>query len=406
MQLVKRLLRKNEAPLEQLLNRLSERRYVSSSLNQSSKGTVPSQPHNNGPLLPECTGPEFKLVRTADYTFGVALGDNCCMFIIVNFIEAEQVEVVPGAWVKGTRCRWPRVGTDKAKKLILKRASPQSSWDSYDVQVIGVFATYEEARDKLERAQYTSDVNSDTPNEGVKRKRFPPSRFIEETDEPLSEISSTQHTLTFIVASAGTAKHSRPLPLSESEPEDDKDSEDDAPPIPENFPTCPIFEHKSGGGHTSSQGSSRAQLSQGSNSSSLYEASSVASREILGGDSRESGHQPKHALATAEFQRQVLKLLQQIRLTQQGDSDLLRELCSQRTASTSSKPLQVLIEKPFTSSEELELFEAELDEAKKSILVQELGAIGGNDIGQAVRNILAYLLTNEAAGDYSWLGRK
>lgn len=105
------------------------------------------------------------------------------MFLVVHFVTRDEVEVVPGAWLSGTTCRWPMVASRKVKKLVIKESLPDESWDAYKVVVKGVFATYEDVCRKLNIFQYTSDVNSDSGTSGKKRRRFVSQRFLEDASE-------------------------------------------------------------------------------------------------------------------------------------------------------------------------------------------------------------------------------
>ncbi|XP_064468716.1 uncharacterized protein LOC135382988 [Ornithodoros turicata] len=180
---------------------------------------------------------------------------------------------------------------DKAKKLILKSAPPQESWDRYDIQVMGVFSTYAEAHAKLDRAQYISDLNSDMSDDG-RRKRLPPCRLIQESEEP----------------TIGRTKRPRVFPLPESSDSEDVDNTlPDVPPIPHNFPEC----HAAG-----KKTIARPCSSQGSNDDSIHDTISGTLDEMCGtsfagmsGEATSHPRQHENVASTTEFQKQVLQLL-------------------------------------------------------------------------------------------------
>ncbi|XP_064467965.1 uncharacterized protein LOC135378798 isoform X2 [Ornithodoros turicata] len=108
-----------------------------------------------------------------------------------------------------------------------------------------------------------------------------------------------------------------------------------------------------------------------------------------------------------EFQHQVMRILNIIRLTQQQHTDVLEVICGQRTtcldeacASTS------LIQAPFNTSEALENFNDSLSDRIQGQLINEFAQFEGTDIEQATRNILTYLLTDSVAMEFIWLGQK
>lgn len=64
------------------------------------------------------------------------------MWCIVNFIEANDIEVVPESWVesKSFVCWWPSVNNDRLKKLVERCTNKNSSehkWKLYKARQIG-----------------------------------------------------------------------------------------------------------------------------------------------------------------------------------------------------------------------------------------------------------------------------
>lgn len=91
-------------------------------------------------------------------------------YAIVEFLGVEQVEIVPTRWIEGDYCAWPEhVKGDRAVIMVKKSVTPDTSWTRFEVSVKGVFATYEQARKKLNKSQTTSDLGSDA--EAPMRKR-------------------------------------------------------------------------------------------------------------------------------------------------------------------------------------------------------------------------------------------
>ncbi|KAM7314228.1 uncharacterized protein ISCGN_004013, partial [Ixodes scapularis] len=106
-------------------------------------------------------------------------------YAIVEFLGLEQVEVVPALWVDDDRCAWPKhIKGDKVTAMVRKAAPPDALWQQFDVSVKGLFATYEQARKKLERSQYTSDLSSDNEMPPGKRVRRPPPQWSESDADP------------------------------------------------------------------------------------------------------------------------------------------------------------------------------------------------------------------------------
>ncbi|XP_064462703.1 uncharacterized protein LOC135373419 [Ornithodoros turicata] len=107
-----------------------------------------------------------------------------------------------------------------------------------------------------------------------------------------------------------------------------------------------------------------------------------------------------------ECNKQILRLLHVLRLTQQQHGEILQELCKQRVVINEATEVPLLVESPFTLVETLEAFNTSLDEIKERRLVKELAQLGGNDVRVATRRMLGYLMKDETAAEYSWLGKK
>ncbi|XP_070381503.1 uncharacterized protein [Dermacentor albipictus] len=105
-------------------------------------------------------------------------------YVIAEFVEDKQVEVVPVTWVEGDKCAWPdNLKGNRVTSLVQKSVPPDTFWKCYSVAVKGVFATYEQARAKLNDSQYTSDLGTGSEMSQGKRTRRPPAQWSD-SDEP------------------------------------------------------------------------------------------------------------------------------------------------------------------------------------------------------------------------------
>ncbi len=68
------------------------------------------------------------------------------MFYIVEFLETQEVEVVPALWVEKEICQWPaQYRRDKLVKAIRSEEQPGHTWDAYCVRILykaGMHITY------------------------------------------------------------------------------------------------------------------------------------------------------------------------------------------------------------------------------------------------------------------------
>ncbi|KAF4109510.1 hypothetical protein G5714_010583 [Onychostoma macrolepis] len=112
------------------------------------------------------------------------------MFYIVEFLETQEVEVVPALWVEKEICQWPaQYRRDELVKAIRSEEQPGHTWDAYCVRILYKAATYKAARLKLPQAETQTDLQTaeeedvdDIPKK--KRKRLPNIHF-ESDDEDL-----------------------------------------------------------------------------------------------------------------------------------------------------------------------------------------------------------------------------
>lgn len=82
LQILKKYIRKAEKPLQQVVRRYMEKEINSDStplsLSIETRPTLMSL-HNNGPLLPNCKNPQYKIVKFNKMTLKAqTLGDSCC----------------------------------------------------------------------------------------------------------------------------------------------------------------------------------------------------------------------------------------------------------------------------------------------------------------------------------------
>ncbi|XP_064463446.1 uncharacterized protein LOC135374412 [Ornithodoros turicata] len=303
-------------------------------------------------------------------------------YSLVEFIKTKEIEVVPCSWVRGSKCLWPNRPSSKVAQMAKKGYPPGTDCTEYTVRVKGIFVSYHAARLKLPLFEMTSDINSDVP---AKRKRI--AKVIESEDE-------------------------------------------DFPPVPPTFlhtnqdPTRRQAQHASSAtrasNDTEEQSSFRSQVSDASSDTGMPascsgsfaapsplsaadtdDISTLRSENVLC-PSRSAEERP---MPLREFQRQVLRMLNIIRLNQQEQGDLLSGfLCSRPDTLVTEETL--IFPEPLDTVEQLEEFESGLTPETEKKLVIELARLGGSSSKMAVKRMLHHLLTNNLGMLYSWLGNK
>ena len=97
MQNIKKMVRKNERPLEQLHNRMEETRMFSArNLPGSQIGNTFHSAHASGPLLTGLEDPQYKRIKSQECTFDSTDRNNCCgllgtkVILIENFATSQD----------------------------------------------------------------------------------------------------------------------------------------------------------------------------------------------------------------------------------------------------------------------------------------------------------------------------
>lgn len=123
-------------------------------------------------------------------------------FAVVEFREGGTVAIIPNKWLHGpekNECYWP-VGHKDVNKAVRDCTNPQENWERFHVRVLGeagkyvvklliclilltlwfkimsmflitIVESYTQAREKLKKAEMTSDLQTDSEDERRPRRR-------------------------------------------------------------------------------------------------------------------------------------------------------------------------------------------------------------------------------------------
>ncbi|XP_054917908.1 uncharacterized protein [Dermacentor andersoni] len=105
----------------------------------------------------------------------------------------------------------------------------------------------------------------------------------------------------------------------------------------------------------------------------------------------------------SEFQSQVLRLLNIVRLTVQ---EILSNLDAYVAQGKVTSAPAVLVQQPFETVDALLNFEASLGPEDANVLANELVQLGGRNTNAAVKRMLIYLFADKLAAEHSWHGKK
>ncbi|XP_056611022.1 uncharacterized protein LOC130427520 [Triplophysa dalaica] len=96
------------------------------------------------------------------------------MFYIVEFLETQEVEVVPALWVADEICQWPdRYKADELVRAIRSKEQPGHTWDAFRVRILYRAANYKTSRLKLPEADAHTDLQTaeEDEDDNPKKKR-------------------------------------------------------------------------------------------------------------------------------------------------------------------------------------------------------------------------------------------
>ncbi|XP_028254437.1 uncharacterized protein LOC114430561 [Parambassis ranga] len=94
------------------------------------------------------------------------------MYSVVEFLQTQEVELVPAQWISDGHCYWPGSLRGMALHLAIKnRTEPEDSWDQWEVRTLFTTESYEEGRRKAREAEMTSDLLSEAEACGQRPRR-------------------------------------------------------------------------------------------------------------------------------------------------------------------------------------------------------------------------------------------
>ncbi|KAG7459048.1 hypothetical protein MATL_G00227070 [Megalops atlanticus] len=109
----------------------------------------------------------------------MAAGDrvinNQEVYSVVEFLQTQEVELVPTLWVSGGHCCWPSSPRGMALHQAIKNGTePDHNWDRWEVCTMFTTESYEEGCRKAKEAKMTSDLHSEAEACGqrpIRRKK-------------------------------------------------------------------------------------------------------------------------------------------------------------------------------------------------------------------------------------------
>lgn len=280
-------------------------------------------------------------------------------YAVVEFTDTNEVELVPVSWITSDKkeCFWPNFrSTSKQKMAVRQGMLPNSTeFKKFVVKIMYQTKDYEKARKKLKEAECKSDLQTEAEEEEVTKKRT--KRPNPKYDDSESSDSDSE------IRPQSPKKKKKTLPTLPTLPA--------LPPLP--IPPSPA---KANG--------------QNSNSQDLISSGNFKAR-------------------TSEFELKVLKGIEQMRLQMQHNTTMLQLLLKKvdlPAFQDEDEDQSCLPNMPITSLEQFnEVNEAIKNDDIRNRMIRKLGTIGGDNIKQSVRRVMASILNNDVAKKMNWLGR-
>ncbi|XP_067210208.1 uncharacterized protein [Linepithema humile] len=337
------------------------------------------------------------------------------LYSIVEFEDGLQM--IPSSWLteNKTAARWPQF-TSHARfiKAVQKRILYDNSWFLYDVKrILATAQTYEKGLIKLKKAEFVSDINSESDSENLKKSRKDRAkRMISSSDTDGEEILPPLPTIP-------QTKTTCNKKINYSKPSQE---------LTENITT--IFKEKELeklSTHTNISKMKRKEIHHdlvadndeeiNENENSLYNSKSFGKFYKSNNDASSNT-----SYYTFDFQRYIIRKLTDMGFKmssldeqQKLINNKLNTILQRIETFNSNENIQeneirehLMDNFPIDTIEDLEQFEKSLIEGSinRKELIKQLSQIGGNDVRGVTYNLLRKLMSDKLASKFSYVGGK
>ncbi|XP_064460144.1 uncharacterized protein LOC135370345 isoform X2 [Ornithodoros turicata] len=353
------------------------------------------------------------------------------LFAVVKFPDEEDcVAIVHVNWLNGGVCMWPpEKNGNKLRALIEEGTMPAENWFRQRCRPLGLFSTYEQARQKLAVAEVRSDLSTDQELGRGKRRRIVRSFSSSDEDDisllpkpptppPCVKLSSHKKPISSH-KKPGSSRSSKDLPQTHQRAfcppySDDEDIADE----PEEA-MCHSSQRSSAAPSLSSSQSSLPTSARGScvMASDDYEAGYMHNHRIspavkgstaFSQDTKSGSNALPGSAENAAFQKRVLTLLHSIRYEVQDISSQLSHSLSKLSIHKDVDEHEKLFEEPINNLDDFVEFDNQLrnNKQKQTEVRTFLAMFGGRGTADHVARILSRVITNDLATEFSWFGAR
>eukprot|EP00079_Xenopus_tropicalis_P024777 XP_012817764.1 PREDICTED: uncharacterized protein LOC100486038 [Xenopus tropicalis] len=315
------------------------------------------------------------------------------MFLVVEFIETNTVNIISESWLEDGVTWWPNYRSDeRINRAVQKCEEPGADWKKYDVRVHSRTGDYLKARQKL-RALLTcntSELQTDEEEEVIRKRKIKPRQIFGDTDsdsEPEMAIKRRCHNVL-------------PCPVPPIPPPtpDNEACQTTARPLLDQRQTESYF--------TGPQVATRVSHTP-SSSMGQISATPLPDEHFFRPTFR-LGKTGTGPIPCSAAQLHILTLLDYVKEQQTAIAAAVNNLAARlgTEAPVAEMPKDISI--PLTTVPEVEEFEEWLKDSRnsqaKQNMISALGAVGGQNTKRVTWNILSRLYSDAVAKQINWKG--
>ncbi|KAE8594738.1 hypothetical protein XENTR_v10019776 [Xenopus tropicalis] len=351
------------------------------------------------------------------------------MFLVVEFIETNTVNIISESWLEDGVTWWPNYRSDeRINRAVQKCEEPGADWKKYDVRVHSRTGDYLKARQKL-RALLTcntSELQTDEEEEVIRKRKIKPRQIFGDTDsdsEPEMAIKRRCHNVLPCPVppippptpdNEACQTTARPL-LDQRQTESYFTAAPPAPLSTSCMPSSPL-PHSSVGHfdtmHFQDDFCSGPQVAtrvSHTPSSSMGQISATPlPDEHFFRPTFRLGKTGTGPIPCSAAQLHILTLLDYVKEQQTAIAAAVNNLAARlgTEAPVAEMPKDISI--PLTTVPEVEEFEEWLKDSRnsqaKQNMISALGAVGGQNTKRVTWNILSRLYSDAVAKQINWKG--
>ncbi|OXA42092.1 hypothetical protein Fcan01_23291 [Folsomia candida] len=311
-------------------------------------------------------------------------------FCVVEFVDDKDkltyVEAVPRSWVneESRMCRWPNIAGPQLDKLRKVQSSPENQWITYNnIKILKLCSDFKTARSKAILAETKNSLDtSEDLNKGKKKTRGAKNQLKSTRDLSSERDNSSSSSSSSILAINFCSSLEPPTSIFVDPPSNNNDQII--------IPSTSLAPHV--------VASSTVELNEPN-----FQPNVADNSEIICSDNFvvvDDGLLAQLTQTIQDFKEVILREIQEVK----SDIAIIRAqvLQQNKTAVVPARCSKIPM-KTVEDWSELEVWLGSVEEAKQ-IIVTDLELIGGNDLNDLTRRLLARIMTAELSKQVNFTG--